>query len=133
MAQAQVERALHTKLEGDATEDESVCVEKNATRGYSGIAFMFENRRLARISVWKPSRVKTPRGIGIGVKADKVKQAYGHKLKTEPHEYLDLPAEYLTFWTVPGRRGVRFETDLKRRVQVIHAGTSAIQYIEGCA
>jgi hypothetical protein len=34
---------------------------------------------------------------------------------------------------VPKKRGVRFETNSKRQVQVIHAGTAAIQYVEGCA
>jgi hypothetical protein len=132
MSQAAVAKALHVKLSGEAIEDENVCVEKEAA-GFPGVLFMFEDGKLARVSLWEGSKVTTPRGIGIGTSADAVRRAYGKKLKVEPHHYEDLPSEYLTFWTVPGKRGVRFETNGKRRVQAIHAGTSAIQYVEGCA
>jgi hypothetical protein len=94
---------------------------------------MFEEYRLTRISIGQPSRVTTAKGIGIGARADQVKRVYGRGLKIEPHHYAERPAEYLTFWTVPGKRGVRFETDLKRRVETIHGGTSSIEYVEGCA
>ena len=132
MTIAQAEKALGHELEGEAIDDENVCVEKQ-TPVEPGIIFMFENRRLSRISIRSPSRVLTARYIGISMDADDVRRAYGKGLKAEPHHYEDLPSEYLTFWTVPGKRGVRFETDSKRRVQAIHAGTSAIQYVEGCA
>jgi hypothetical protein len=69
----------------------------------------------------------------MGATAAAVRRAYGKGLKAEPHYYEDRPAEYLTFWTVPRKRGVRFETDSKRRVQTIHAGTAAIELVEGCA
>jgi len=51
----------------------------------------------------------------------------------EPHYYLGLPAEYLTYWTVAKKRGVRFETGTKRRVETIHAGLDSIRLVEGCA
>ena len=132
MSQAEVVKALHAKLTGEAIEDEKVCVEKKAA-ALPGVIFMFEDARLARVSLWSPSKVTTPRGIGLGAGADAVRRAYGKGLRSEPHHYEDLPSQYLTFWTVPGKRGVRFETNSKRRVQAIHAGTSAIQYVEGCA
>ena len=132
MTQAEVARALRTKLVGEAIDDENVCVEK-ASPALRGVYFMFEERKLSRISVAAPSRATTPRGIAIGATAAQVRRAYPKGLQAEPHEYLELPAEYLTFWTVKDKRGVRFVTDLKRRVQTIHAGGPSIQYVEGCA
>lgn len=132
MSQAQVTKVLKTRLTGQAIEDEDTCVEKGSSK-YPGVFFMFEGGKVTRVSVSEPSRVRTPSGIGIGATAAEVRRAYPKGLHAETHEYLDRPAEYLTFWTIPNKRGVRFETDLKRRVQVIHAGTGSIQYIEGCA
>jgi hypothetical protein len=54
-------------------------------------------------------------------------------MKVEPHLYEDSPAEYLTLWLKRDRGGVRFETDMQGKVESIHAGTSSIQYVEGCA
>ena len=133
MSRAQVERALHVRLKGEPIEDEKTCIEMIPDGPDQGLWFMFEDYRLTRISIGEPSQVTTPRGIGIGASADQVRRAYARGLKAEPHYYEDLPSEYLTFWTVPGKRGVRFETDSKRRVQTIHAGTAAIQFVEGCA
>ena len=72
-----------------------------------------------------------------------MRAAYGDRLHAEPHHYLELPAEYLTVWAVgdpgdepytedPAARGIRYETDLDRRVETIHAGGPSIQYVEGC-
>ena len=133
MTREQVEAALHTRLKGEPIEDEKACVELVPIGREQGLWFMFEDHKLTRISVGKPSRVTTPRGIGVDATADVVRRAYARGLKAEPHKYEDHPAEYLTYWTAPGKRGVRFETDRKRRVQTIHAGTGSIQYVEGCA
>lgn len=132
MSQAEVAAALGAKLEGEPIEDENVCVEK-VTPAQPDIWFMFEEGRLTRISVGEQSKVTTPRGVGIGATAAEVRRKYPKGLKAEPHHYLDLPGEYLTYWTLPKKRGVRFETDLKRRVATIHAGSASIQYVEGCA
>ena len=120
-------------LEGEALDDEESCIEMKPVGPDRGVWFMFEEYKLTRISLTEPSNATTPRGIGIGATADEVRKAYPKGLKTEPHYYEDLPSEYLTFWTVKGKKGVRFEVDEKRKVYVIHAGTAAIQYIEGCA
>jgi hypothetical protein len=133
MTRKQVEAALHTRLKGEPIEDEKSCIEMVPVGRDQGLWFMFEEYKLTRISIGQPSRVTTAKGIGVGASADQVKRAYGRRLKIEPHHYEDRPAEYLTYWTVPGKRGVRFETDGKRRVQTIHAGTSSIEYVEGCA
>ena len=133
MSRAQVEKALHITLKGEPLDDEASCIELVPRGPDRELWFLFESYKLRRISIGAPSKVVTPRGIGIGAGADAVRRAYGRKLQAEPHHYEDLPSEYLTFWTVPGRRGVRFETNSKRAVQTIHAGTDAIQLIEGCA
>ena len=75
----------------------------------------------------------TPRNIAVGSSADEVRKAYATGLETEPNHYLDLPAEYLTYWLKPKVSGVRFEVDMKGKVELIDAGTASIQYVEGCA
>jgi hypothetical protein len=132
MSRPSVERVLHVRLEGEPIEDEKSCVELVPAGPDQGLWFMFQDYRLTRISIGAPSKVAA-RGLGIGATAAQVRRAYGRALKAEPHHYQDLPAEYLTFWTVPGKRGVRFETDARRRVQTIHAGDDSIQLVEGCA
>ena len=129
----QVEQALGGKLVGEALESDDICVEKESKSGPRGAYYMFEDKKLARISLGRGSSTTTARGIGVGATARQVRRAYGVKLKAEPHYYAGRPAEYLTFWTVPGKRGVRFETDSRRKVDTIHAGTAAIQFVEGCA
>lgn len=130
MTRAQVTRLVGARLEGETLTPG--CVETQAVRGWTGIGFMFEAGRLTRISVGDGARVVTPRGIGVGGGEDAVRRAYGSTLAVEPHKYDDAPARYLTYWTVPRRRGVRFETDAHRRVVTIHAGGPSIEYVEGC-
>ena len=132
MTQAQVAKALNSELTGEAIEDEKVCVEKSA-RSLPAVLFMFLDQRLSRVSIAKGSGITTRGGIGIGSTAAAVRKAFGRGLQAETNEYEDKPAEYLTYWTVPGKRGYRFETSTNRKVYVIHAGTSSINYIEGCA
>jgi hypothetical protein len=132
MSRAEVEAAMGTKLQGQPIEDEYSCIDLAPVGEDRGIYFMFEAYKLSRITIAEPSRISTPRGIGIGASADDVRRAYGRGLQAEAHLYLELPAEYLTYWVTPDRRGVRFETDDKRNVQLIHAGGTSIQYVEGC-
>jgi hypothetical protein len=134
MNRDQVQKVLKDRLEGDAFDNEGSCIELfPQSEALKGSYFMFLDGKLSRISVSEPSRIVTPRGIGVGAAADDVRNAYGEKLGAEPHHYLDLPAEYLTYWVKPEKSGVRFETDAQRKVEIIHAGNSSIQYIEGCA
>lgn len=134
MTRAQVERALNVRLEGEPVDDANVCIEMGPRSGeHRDLVFMFIQRRLSRIAAGGSSRVTTPRGIGIGASAAQVRRAYGRGLRAEEHAYLGIPAEYLTFWTRPNRRGVRFVTDINRRTEVVIAGDETIRYIEGCA
>lgn len=134
MTRAQVERALNVRLEGEPVDDANVCIEMGPRAGpHRDLVFMFIQRRLSRIAAGGSSRVTTPRGLSIGATAAQVRRAYGRALRAEEHAYLGRPAEYLTFWTRPNRRGVRFVTDLNRRTEVVIAGNETIRYIEGCA
>ena len=134
MNRDEVSNALHRELEGEALDNEGSCIELFPKgEDLRGTYFMFLDEKLSRISVVDPGNTRTPRGIHIGSTAHEVKQAYGARLQAEPHHYLDLPAEYLTYWLEPDVRGVRFETDHEGNVQAIHAGTGSIQFVEGCA
>ena len=134
MTRAQVSKALHVQLEGDAFDNEGTCLELfGADNALPGLFFMFEDGKLTRISASEPSAVVTPRGIHVGSTAEEVRKAYGEELQAEPNHYLELPAEYLTFWLKPEKSGVRFETDAEQKVETIHAGNDSIQLIEGCA
>jgi hypothetical protein len=134
MNRDQVAKALKTELQGDAFDNEGSCIELfPVSEQLKGTYFMFQNGKLSRISVVESDRVATPRGIRVGATADEVRTAYGEKLQVEPHYYIDLPAEYLTYWLKPKKSGVRFETDAQRKVQTIHAGNDSIQLVEGCA
>jgi hypothetical protein len=132
MTREQVSRALHAELKGEALDDADSCIEMDTVK-FPDVYFMFEDKRLSRISIAGRTKVVTERKIGIGATADAVRKAYPRGLKAEKNYYEDLPAQYLTYWTVPKKRGIRFETDSKRRIQAIHAGTDSIQYVEGCA
>ena len=134
MNRDQVAKALKTELQGDAFDNEGSCIELFPTsEALKGTYFMFLDGKLSRISVADAGKIATPRDIHVGSTADEVRTAYGQKLAAEEHEYLGQPAEYLTYWLKPKARGVRFETDAERKVQIIHAGNDSIQLIEGCA
>lgn len=134
MNRDQVSKALKVELQGDAFDNQGSCIELFPARDeLKGTYFMFLDGRLSRISVVETDRIATPRGIHVGSTADEVRAAYGVMLQAEPHHYVDLPAEYLTYWLKPQKSGVRFETDAQRKVQTIHAGDDSIQLIEGCA
>ena len=134
MSQAQTEKALNIHLEGEAFDNQGSCMELySSDERLTGVYFMFLDGKLSRISVGDKSAVKTPRGIGAHATADEVRAAYGEKLQAEPNHYLELPAEYLTYWVKSEKSGVRFETDSQRKVETIHAGNDSIQLIEGCA
>ena len=134
MNRDQVAKALQVELQGDAFDNQGSCIELfPASEELKGTYFMFLDGKLSRISVVETGKITTPRGIRVGATADEVRAAYGEKLQAEPHHYVDLPAEYLTYWLKPNTRGVRVETDAQRKVETIHAGNHSIELVEGCA
>lgn len=132
MTPKQVIAAIGGTLEGEGYDSEDICVEKESSK-LRGVGFLFEEGKLTRISLGHGADIVTAGGIGVGTAAIAVRQAYRGKLKSEPNIYIEKPAEYLTYWTVPEKRGIRFEVNEKRKVYVIHAGGPSIEYVEGCA
>lgn len=134
MTRAEVEAALGP--------EPARCDQFRPARAPEGMLVMVEDGRLTCISLVKGTAIRTDRGLGPGATAAVVRNAYGGALKSEPHTYVDPPGEYLTYWTIgapaaddrpaPDARGVRYEIDDDRRVSMIHAGASSIQYVEGC-
>jgi hypothetical protein len=94
---------------------------------------MIEGGRVARVTARSAEAAETDRGLTVGATAAQVRQTYGSALQVEPHKYVDAPAEYLTAWASPGQRGVRYVVGQDGRVEEIHAGGPAIQYVEGCS
>lgn len=134
MTREQVAKALKAELAGDAFDNEGSCIELfPQSEELKGTYFMFLDGKLSRISVADPSKIVTPRGIGVGASAEEARKVYGEGLQAEEHHYIGTPAEYLTYWLKPKKSGVRFETDAQGKVQIIHAGNDSIQLIEGCA
>ena len=134
MTRSQVTKALKSKLEGEAFDNEGHCLELFPEReDLEGTYFMFLDGKLSRISIIEPSTVVTPRGIGVGSTADDIRKAYGAGLEISEHHYSGAPAEYLDYWLKGKRRGVRFETNTERKVVVFHAGDDSIGLVEGCA
>lgn len=133
MSEAEAVRRFNLKVpSSDDGVSSEACRELTFPEGGPALVVMAENGKVTRISVFRGSDLKTDRGFGLGAREADVRKAYGPALKVEPHKYDDLPAHYLTAWTVTGRRGVRYETDQKGRVTTIHVGGPSIQYIEGC-
>ena len=98
-----------------------------------GLYVMIQEGVVSRITLSEPGPIRTDRGLGVGAREADVIKAYGEGLEVTPHKYEDEPAHYLTFWTLPGKRGVRYETDRQGVVTTIHAGDDSIQLVEGCA
>lgn len=98
-----------------------------------GFWAMIEDGKVSRITLDEGSRIKTDKGLGVGSTEAEVKAAYGEAVEVSPHKYNPPPASYLTIWTDPGRRGVRYVTDGAGNVTAVHAGSASIQYVEGCS
>jgi hypothetical protein len=134
-SEAEVRKALAPfDVEGEpADETFNDCHHINSRR-YPGFAAMIQKGRLTRLSLWSESKtLRTDKGLGVGATEARVKRAYGPKLEIREHAYEGPDGHYLTFWTVPQKRGVRYETDIHGRVSAVHVGDETIQLIEGCS
>jgi hypothetical protein len=107
----------------------------------AGLLFLFQERRLDRITIQQTvggpmPTLKTDRGIGLGATEADVKRAYGQSLAFYPGKYATpgSQAKDATHWDDAAQtRGVRFETGDDGRVRSIHAGNKAIELVEGCS
>lgn len=101
-------------------------------KDWPSVLVMSEAGRITRITL-RAGGVRTDAGLRVGSRESEVRRAYGAKVVVTAHKYEDAPARYLTVWTVPGQRGVRYETDARGMVRAIHAGGPSIEYVEGCS
>lgn len=131
----EAEKVISTRLvPADDSSPADGCWHVRPAYGHGGVQFMVQQGRISRASVGsEPSPIRTDRGVGIGDTEERVRQLYGERLSTEPHEYLGSTAHYLTYWNRDASRGLRFETNDQGRVEMIHAGDHSIQLIEGCS
>jgi hypothetical protein len=123
-------KRFHLKVAHDDGVSSYECRE-DTWPGHPGVWIMARNGRISRISTDNKALL-TDKGFGVGSREGDIALAYGPALKIEPHTYEEVPAHYLTAWTIKGRRGVRFETDQHGVVDVVHVGDDAIEYVEGC-
>ncbi|MGI8944170.1 MAG: hypothetical protein ACR2FJ_08090 [Qipengyuania sp.] len=131
--------------------DPESCDQFRPARAPEGMLVMVEDGRLTSISLIRQAKVKTDRGLGLGIPAAEVRAAYGDKLQATPHKYGEPPQEYLTVWATGGgvpmragaaaatgevpanSRGIQYEVNASGNVGAIHAGGPSILYVEGCA
>lgn len=130
MPEGAAARLLKVKVPPDDEVNSFACREIAAGDGQ--VVIMMEKGRLSRISLHAPGPLRTDKGFGVGSKEADVRRAYGAALEVATHAYDEEPAHYLTYWTIPKTRGVRYETDTQGLVTAVHVGGPAIQYIEGC-
>ncbi len=143
MTEQEAVAALGKPVNADqgGTGDPAGCHSFRPQEGPSGLVYLVEQGKVARISIYKAQQgpnatLRTDRGIGLGSTLDQIRAAYGEGLEIYPHKYAPegSAARDVTFWEDAGKtRGVRFETDEQGQVEVIHAGGQAIQLVEGCS
>jgi hypothetical protein len=144
MSRADVVTALGEDANPNAVggPDPQSCDEFRPARAPESVLVMIENGVLTRISLIRPSDIKSDRGFGVGDTAASVKTAYGAAATAEPHKYEAAPAEYIMAWSRGGStgyvqdsnaRGLVYEVGGDGNVKAIRAGGPSIQYVEGCA
>jgi len=147
MTKAEVEAALgpDSNPEAVGSAEPEICDQWRPQRAPEGLLVMIQDGVLTRISVARPSTLKTDRGFGVGDTAAAIKAAYGAAAVSEPHKYSPAPAEDIFVWTSGGpatpdayvqdaaARGVRYEINGEGRVGIVHVGGPAIQLVEGCS
>ncbi len=145
MTRAEIEAAAGPDADPEAVggAEPERCDQFRPARAPEGLLAMVEDGRLTRISLIRDSRLRSSDGFGLGTPAADIKARLGDAAHVSPHKYVEAPAEYIDHWAPgvavtanvedPAARGIRYEIGDDGRVQAIHAGGPAIQYVEGCA
>lgn len=102
------------------------------TQKQPGLYVMIQQGMVTRVSVTTAPLIVTDRGLRLGASEADVRRTYGAALLVTPHKYEAPPAHYLDVWVLPGKRGMRYETDNLGIVTAIHGGDSSIELVEGC-
>jgi hypothetical protein len=117
-------------LEPDSVDD---CSYLRSRALPAGVGLMFMHGRLVRIDI-REGDTRTASGIGIGSTEDDVRRAYGRRITSEPHKYID--GHYLIYTPVDTRDGglaMRFETDGRVVLNYRTGRRDAVRLVEGCA
>lgn len=138
MSRAEVVAAAGEDANPDAVggADPDQCDEFRPANAPAGLLVMVERGILTRISVSRNAGIETPAGFRVGDPGSRVIAELGPRARTEPHQYWDAPARYITVWrqaaSVADRRGIRYEIDAAGKIVHIRAGGESIEYVEGC-
>lgn len=98
----------------------------------AGLTLMFENGRVVRADVDKPT-IATDHGAMVGMSGVVVRGRYHDSVTVTPHKY-DPKGEYLTYVpTGPAESQLRVVFEVSDGVQRLRAGMiPAVEYVERC-
>jgi hypothetical protein len=119
----------------DDSSPKEACYYLKPQKGLKDVGFMVVDGKVARVDVWRESKVTTLRGAKIGDSEARIKSLYPGQIKVTPHEYT-TGGHYLTF--TPKDKADKnyrlvFETDGKRVTQMRSGKLPEVSYIEGCS
>ncbi|MBW4561575.1 MAG: hypothetical protein KME32_10560 [Mojavia pulchra JT2-VF2] len=133
MTVSQAAQAAGTRLTGDAPN--KYCYYVKPQGKSQDIGFMVAEGRIARVDVWRNSKISTLKGAKIGDTEARIKSLYRGQIQVMPHHYVQ-GGHYLTF--IPKDAAdknyrVVFETDGKRVTQFRSGKLPEVQFVEGCS
>jgi hypothetical protein len=132
MSERDAVRLFHLRVPRGPGPDSFEC-RQDEIPSQEGLSVMAQRGIITRIAISAPSQLLTDRHLGLGSTEADVKRAYRKALKIATTPYEEEPAHEMIFWTVPGKRGVRYDTNIAGSVEAIYVGASAIELIEGCS
>lgn len=132
MTVSQAAKASGRRLIGDPPNNNCYYVRP---QGEKDFGFMVTGGRIARIDVWKNTKITTLRGAKIGDTEARIKSLYPGQIQVTPHKYVQ-EGHYLIF--VPSDRAdknyrVVFETDGKRVTRFRSGKLPEVEFVEGCS